>query len=166
MPAYLKVSRVYKDVEKDDIDEVDYKGESLRLSFAKKGRITLSKVSVPLLTDSTSSWFIGIAIKNATGDTPFNATKSVTLELNKSFDVSYALPICLLVIVSIITGAAISCCACPSCCCFKNEKKTPQNDTELDPGGQQGQSHSNEQTEESPLIGVQEQISYLFCFAF
>ena len=166
VPAYLKVSRVYKDVEKDDIDEVDYKGESLRLSFAKKGRITLSKVSVPLLTDSTSSWFIGIAIKNATGDTPFNATKSVTLELNKSFDFSYALPICLLVIVSILTGAAISCCACPSCCCFKNEKKTPQNDTELDPRGQQGQSHSNEQTEESPLIGVQEQISYLFCFAF
>ena len=69
VPAYLKVSRVCKDVEKDNIDEVNYKGESLRLSFAKKGRITLSKVSVPPLTDSTSSWFIGIAIKNATGET-------------------------------------------------------------------------------------------------
>ena len=91
VPAYLKVSRACKDVEKDNIDEVDYKGESNRLSFAKKGRITLSKVSLPPLTDSTSSWFIGIAIKNATGDTPFNATKSVTLELNKSFDFSYAL---------------------------------------------------------------------------
>ena len=63
VPAYLKVSLVCKDVEKDNIDEVDYKGESIRLSFAKKGRITLSKVSVPALTDSSSSWFIGIAIK-------------------------------------------------------------------------------------------------------
>ena len=90
VPAYLKVSREYKDVTKDNIKVVDYKGESLRLSFAKKGRITLSKFSIPPLTDSTSSWFIGIAIKNATGDTPLNATKTVTLTLKRSFDYSYA----------------------------------------------------------------------------
>ena len=92
VPAYLKVSRVCKDVEKDNIDEVNYKGESLRLSFAKKGRITLSKVSVPPLTDSTSSWFIGIAIKNATGKTWPNATKTVNLTLTRSFDYSYSSP--------------------------------------------------------------------------
>ena len=93
VPAYLKVSRECKDVMKDNIKVVDYKGESLRLSFAKKGRITLSKFSIPPLTDSTSSWFIGIAIKNATGDTPFDAEKTVTLTLTRSFDYSYADPI-------------------------------------------------------------------------
>ena len=52
VPAYLKVSRDCKDV-KENIEVVDYKGESLRLSFAKKGRITLSKFSIPPLTAST-----------------------------------------------------------------------------------------------------------------
>ena len=91
VPAYLKVSRDCKDV-KENINVVDYKGESLRLSFAKKGRITLSKFSTPPLTTSTSSWFIGIAIKNASGDTPINARKKVTLTLKRSFAYSYARP--------------------------------------------------------------------------
>ena len=91
VPAYLKVSRDCKDV-KENINVVDYKGESLRLSFAKKGRITLSKFSTPPLTASTSSWFIGIAIKNASGDTPINARKKVTLTLKRSFAYSYARP--------------------------------------------------------------------------
>ena len=108
VPAYLKVSRVCKDVEKDNIDEVDYKGESLRLSFAKKGRITLSKVSVPPLTDSTSSWFIGIAIKNATGKTLLNATKTVNLTLTRSFDYSYSGPFWILVLgISITFGVLV-----------------------------------------------------------
>ena len=92
VPAYLKVSRDCKDV-KENIDDVDYKGGSLRLSFAKKGRITLSKFSTPPLTASNSSWFIGIAIKNASGDTPINASKKVTLTLKRSFAYSYARPI-------------------------------------------------------------------------
>ena len=91
VPAYLKVSRDCKDV-KENIDVVDYKGESLRLSFAKKGRITLSKFSIPPLTASTSSWFIGIAIKNATGETSPEAAKKVNLTLTRSFDYSYAHP--------------------------------------------------------------------------
>ena len=91
VPAYLKVSRDCKDV-KENIEVVDYKGESLRLSFAKKGRITLSKFSTPPLTASTSSWFIGITIKNASGDTPINARKKVTLTLKRSFAYSYARP--------------------------------------------------------------------------
>ena len=95
VPAYLKVSRDCKDV-KENIDDVDYKGGSLRLSFAKKGRITLSKFSTPPLTASTSSWFIGIAIKNASGDTPINARKKVTLTLKRSFAYSYTLPIYIL----------------------------------------------------------------------
>ena len=107
--AYLKVSRDCEDVN-ENIDVVDYRGESIRLSFAKKGRITLSRVSIPPLTDSTSSWFIGIAIKNATGETPAEATKSVTLTLKRSFDYSYFWPIFLLVVLSVVLGAALACC--------------------------------------------------------
>ena len=109
VPAYLKVSHDCEDVN-ENIDVVDYKGESIRLSFAKKGRITLSKVSIPPLTDSTSSWFIGIAIKNATGETPDKATKTVTLTLSRSFDYSYAGPIIFLVVVSIGCGVLVACC--------------------------------------------------------
>ena len=109
VPAYLKVSRDCKDVN-ENIDVVDYKGKSIRLSFAKKGRITLSRVSIPPLTDSTSSWFIGIAIKNATGETPNEATKSVTLTLKRSFDYSYFWPIFHLVVLSVVFGAVVACC--------------------------------------------------------
>lgn len=109
VPAYLKVSRVCQDVEKDNIDEVNYKGESLRLSFAKKGRITLSRVSVPPLTSSTSSWFIGIAIKNATGKTWSNATKTVNLTLTRSFDYSYSRPLWILGLgISFTLGVLVS----------------------------------------------------------
>ena len=109
VPAYLKVSRDCKDVN-ENIDVVDYKGKSIRLSFAKKGRITLSRVSIPPLTDSTSSWFIGIAIKNATGETPDKATKTVTLTLKRSFNYSYFWPIFFLVVLSVVCGALVACC--------------------------------------------------------
>ena len=109
VPGYLKVSRDCVDVN-ENIDVVDYKGESIRLSFAKKGRITLSRVSIPPLTDSTSSWFIGIAINNATGKTSAEATKSVTLTLKRSFDYSYFGPIFFLVVLSVVCGAVVACC--------------------------------------------------------
>lgn len=105
IPAYLKVSQIHEDVEKN-IEVVDYKKESLRLSFAKRGRITLSKASVPPLTDSTSSWFIGIALKDATGEP--SESKHVTLKLSQSFDYSYAGPICALFFVSLLGGIAVS----------------------------------------------------------
>jgi len=79
-PAYLKVSQIRQDVE--SIEVVDYKKASLRLSFAKKGRITLSKVSEPPLTDSSSTWFIGIALKNSTGRLKPSESKTVTLKLS------------------------------------------------------------------------------------
>ena len=141
VPAYLKVSRVCKDVEKDNIDEVDYrKGESLRLSFAKKGRITLSKVSVPPLTDSTSSWFIGIAIKNATGKTWPNATKTVNLTLTKSFDYSYTGPLLILglgisftlgVLVSLWAWFSFRECICRSQCTASAETEPINNTIQL-----------------------------------
>ena len=107
VPAYLKVSQVCKDVT-ENIRLVDYKGESIRLSFAKKGRITLSKVSVPQLAGSTTSWFIGIALKNDTGKTTSDARKTVKLTFARSFDYSYAPPIIVLVISTILSGVLVS----------------------------------------------------------
>ena len=127
VPAYLKVSRDCKDV-KENINVVDYKGESLRLSFAKKGRITLSTLSIPPLTASTSSWFIGIAIKNASGDTPIDARKRVTLTLKRSFDYTYYTLDFILVFGCGVVGVVISVIAwvifreCFPCCCIQGKK--------------------------------------------
>ena len=107
IPAYLKVSQIRQDVD-ENIEVVDYKKASLRLSFAKKGRITLSKVSVPPLTASSSSWFIGIALKNATGSLKPSESKDVTLKLSQSFDYSYARSICTLFFVSLVLGIIVS----------------------------------------------------------
>ena len=107
IPAYLKVSQVRQDVD-ENIEVVDYKKASLRLSFATKGRITLSKVSEPPLTDSISSWFIGIALKNSTGSLKQRETKKVTLTLSQSFDYSYAGPLCALFFVSLVLGILMS----------------------------------------------------------
>ena len=114
-PAYLKVSQIRQDVE--SIEVVDYKKASLRLSFAKKGRITLSKVSEPPLTDSTSTWYIGIALNNSTGRLSGpSESKYVTLKLSQSFDYNYARPICSLFFVSLVGGILLS---VAGLCCFK-----------------------------------------------
>ena len=102
VPSYLKVSRNCLDV-KDNIRLVDYRGKSIRLTFARKGRITLSKASIPPLADS-ASWYIGIALNNAAGTTPLNANKSGTLTLKKSFSYSYAGPMSFICLVPFFGG--------------------------------------------------------------
>ena len=107
--AYLKVSQNCKEVDlQDDLKSIDYKKESLRLSFATKGRITLSRVSIPPLTDSVSGWFIGIGLKNLSGDVKLSESKNVTLKLTRSFDYNYATPICVLFFVSFLVGILVS----------------------------------------------------------
>ena len=107
--AYLKVSQNCKEVDlQDDLKSIDYKKESLRLSFATKGRITLSRVSIPPLTDSVSGWFIGIGLKNLSGDVKLSESKNVTLKLTRSFDYNYATPICVLFFVSFVVGILVS----------------------------------------------------------
>ena len=107
--AYLKVSQNCKEVDlQEDLESIDYKKESLRLSFAKKGRITLSRVSIPPLTDSVSRWFIGIGLKNLSGDVKLSESKNVTLKLTRSFDYNYATPICVLFFVSFLVGILVS----------------------------------------------------------
>ena len=106
--AYLKVSQNCKEVDlQEDLESIDYEKESLRLSFATKGRITLSRVSIPPLTDSVSTWFIGIGLKNL-GDDKFNGSKKVTLKLSRSFDYNYAMPICVLLFLSLVVGIGVS----------------------------------------------------------
>ena len=107
--AYLKVSQNCKEVDvQKDPQSIDYKKESLRLSFATKGRITLSSVSIPPLTDSVSRWFIGISLKNLSGDVKRSESKSVTLKLTRSFDYSYTTPIFVLISVSFVVGILVS----------------------------------------------------------
>ena len=107
--AYLKVSQNCKEVDvQKDRESINYKKESLRLSFATKGRITLSRVSIPPLTDSVSGWFIGIGLKNLSGDVKRSESKSVTLKLTRSFDYSYTTPIFVLLFVSFVVGILVS----------------------------------------------------------
>ena len=148
VPAYLKVSRDCKDVDKN-IDVVDYRGGSIRLSFAKKGRITLSRVSIPPLTDSTSSWFIGIAIKNATGETPAEATKSVTLTLKRSYDYSSFWPIFLLVVFSVVLGAAVACCGI---LCFLIDSNGTHHSS---PSSTEGNGRANDRSNSMQMSPVQ-----------
>ena len=120
VPAYLKVSRNCLDV-KDNIRLVDYRGESIRLTFARKGRITLSKASIPSLTDS-ASWYVGIALNNAAGTTPLNASKTGTLTLTKSFDYSYEKPMLIIVLLPLILGGLL---AVLAVYCFKEPHINP-----------------------------------------
>ena len=107
--AYLKVSQNCEEVAvQKDLESINYKKESLRLSFATKGRITLSSVSIPPLTDSVSRWFIGIGLKNLSGDVKLSGSKHVTLKLTRSFDYNYATPICILFFVSFAVGILMS----------------------------------------------------------
>ena len=108
--AYLKVSQNCKEVAlRKDLESINYKKESLRLSFATKGRITLSSVSIPPLTDSVSRWFIGIGLKNLSGDVKLSESKNVTLKLTRSFDYNYATPLsCDLFVVSLVAGTLVS----------------------------------------------------------
>ena len=105
--AYLKVSQNCKEVDVQK-DLKSNKKESLRLSFATKGRITLSSVSIPPLTDSVSRWFIGIGLKNSSGDVKRSGSKNVTLKLTRSFDYSYTTPIFVLLFVLFVVGILVS----------------------------------------------------------
>ena len=111
--AYLKVSQNCKEVDvQKDLESINYKKESLRLSFATKGRITLSSVSIPPLTDSISRWFIVIGLKNLSGDVKPSESKKVTLKLTRSFDYNYATPIYVLFFVSLLFGIVVYFFAC------------------------------------------------------
>ena len=108
VPCYMKVSQICQDVNKDNIRVVDYRGESIRLSFAKKGRITLSTASTPPLTDSTASWYIGLALNNAAGTTPLNASKTGTLTVTRSFNYSYGGPMSFICLVPFFFGGIVA----------------------------------------------------------
>lgn len=103
--AYLKVSHSCAQVAADGIKYLDYNGGSLRLSFAEKGRITLSKASSPPLKDSDKLWFIGVALIDRKGE---NITKNVTLTLKSSFDYDYSRPFYFLIGTSFFGGIVVA----------------------------------------------------------
>ena len=120
--CYMKVSQICQDVNKDNIRVVDYRGESIRLSFAKKGRITLSTASTPPLTDSTTSWYVGLALNNAAGTTPLNASKTGTLTVTRSFNYSYGGPMSFICLVPFFFGGIV---AVWALYCFKEPHVSP-----------------------------------------
>ena len=122
VPCYMKVSQICQDVNKDNIRVVDYRGESIRLSFAKKGRITLSTASTPPLTDSTASWYIGLALNNAAGTAPLNASKTGTLTVTRSFNYSYGGPMSFICLVPFFFGGIV---AVWALYCFKEPHVSP-----------------------------------------
>ena len=122
VPCYMKVSQICQDVNKDNIRVVDYRGESIRLSFAKKGRITLSTASTPPLTDSTASWYLGLALNNAAGTTPLNASKTGTLTVTRSFNYSYGGPMSFICLVPFFFGGIV---AVWALYCFKEPHVSP-----------------------------------------
>ena len=122
VPCYMKVSQICQDVNKDNIRVVDYRGESIRLSFAKKGRITLSTASTPPLTDSTASWYIGLALNNAAGTTPLNGSKTGTLTVTRSFNYSYGGPTSFICLVPFFFGGIV---AVWALYCFKEPHVSP-----------------------------------------
>ena len=122
VPCYMKVSQICQDVNKDNIRVVDYRGESIRLSFAKKGRITLSTASTPPLTDSTASWYIGLALNNAAGTTPLNGSKTGTLTVTRSFNYSYGGPMSFICLVPFFFGGIV---AVWALYCFKEPHVSP-----------------------------------------
>ena len=84
-----------------NINALDQK--SLRLSLAEKGRITISKVSLPPLEDTGRPWFIGIAIKSKSE----TRIKNGTLALASSFDYDYTTPFYFLIFLSFWGGIAV-----------------------------------------------------------
>ena len=99
--------------------------KSLRLSFAEKGRITLSKASSPPLEDTGRPWFIGIAIKDKSETT----IKNVTLTLESSFDYDYATPFYFLIFLSFFGGIAV---ALWALFCFREPYNLAMEDEHID----------------------------------
>ena len=120
--AYLKVSNICKQAM--DTKYLDYSESSLRLTFGKQGRITLSRASPPSLLNTSGGFtYIGIALKKDT------EKKSINLTLASSFDYSYSKPLCFLICLSFFGGILVSLWAL---LCFRDPYILPQEDNPVD----------------------------------
>ena len=115
--AHLKVSHICKQAKNTKF--LDYSGSYLRLTFNKKGRITLSSASRPSL-GSSGLTYIGIALEDQSYE---NLTKSVKLTLTSSFDYNYSGPLLFLICVSFFGGILVSLWAW---FCFRDSYILPQ----------------------------------------
>lgn len=99
--AYLKVSNICRQAM--DTKYLDYSESSLRLTFDKQGRITLSKASPPSLLNTSGGFtYIGIALKNQNDKEKFG-----NLTLASSFDYSYGKPLVSLICLSFFGGILV-----------------------------------------------------------
>ena len=121
--AYLKVSDICNQAR--HTKPLDYSGSSLRLTFDKKGRITLSLTSRPSL-NTFGFGYIGISLKNQSGK---NLRKSVKLTLTSSFHDKYSGPLSFLILVSLFGGIVVSKWAFA---CFRDPHILPQEDNSVD----------------------------------
>ena len=129
--AYLKVSDICKQAMNTEC--LDYSKSSLRLTFRKQGRITLSRASRPSL-NTFGFRYIGIALKNQSGK---NRIKSVELTLTSSFNYNYSKPLIFLFLVSLVSGIVIALCAW---CCFGDEYTLLQEDNSTESNRVNGQN--------------------------
>ncbi|XP_074631463.1 uncharacterized protein LOC141890001 [Acropora palmata] len=153
--AYLKVSDICKQAMNTRC--LDYSESSLRLTFGKQGRITLSRASRPSL-NTFGFRYIGIALKNQSGK---NRIKSIELTLRSSFNYNYIRPLIFLGLVSSIGGIVI---ALWACFCFKDPYTLPQEDNSAESDRLNGQnleilasngseSEGGNRNESRPLFG-------------
>ena len=100
--AYLTVSLKFKNALKHKVGQFGTTTNSLRLSFSKKGRITLSHSSSPKLKGG-QTWYIGVALKHSD-----SVSKNITLSLTKGFNYDYTNAMCFLVFTSLAGGIIVS----------------------------------------------------------
>ncbi|XP_015751443.1 PREDICTED: uncharacterized protein LOC107331378 [Acropora digitifera] len=150
--AYLKVSYHCKQAKKTR--RLDYSKSSLRLTFRKQGRITLSRASQPSL-DASGFVYIGISLNNKSDK---NLKKPVKLTLRSSFNYNYNGPLFFLSLVSSILGIVI---ARWAWFCFSVPYIPPKEDSSadlemlLDNTSESGAGNTDES--EQALIGENEQ---------
>ena len=121
--AYLKVSDICSQAMNSKC--LDHSGSSLRLTFGKQGRITLSKASRPSL-NTFGFRYIGISLKNGSGK---DLTKSVKLILTSSFDYKYFGSLSFLFVLSLFGGVLVAVWGCIN---FRDPYILPQEDNSVD----------------------------------
>ena len=110
LECLLEVSQSCSSAQSQGLTErsSDANQSSIKLTFTKSGRITLSQYSSPMIT--TGRWYIGIRSKNISKERPYtNKTVNVTVTQGYTYDMSgKTLPAAYMCIVAILGGIAIA----------------------------------------------------------
>lgn len=103
--AYMKVSEFCDEVEQIGI--YNHLKPSVMLTFAKKGRLTLTSDSgSSLMAKANTRYFIGVFLVPE-GKTKMSP-KNVTLVIKQSFNYEYTKPLCFLIFLSFFVGVIVT----------------------------------------------------------